>query len=607
MTSRESLVNGDNLFELWRLFISCRRAMKHLVVASVENAEIPEASYLLTVFNHSTILWLLKTADELVGLPHAFFGEKYFSQMKTMTFSLVDHTAYIFLTVGKQLMSTALQSIINNEKLHMKLPLHYDKTRKDAYNVIDQHIVTSENVEPWKYLELLAEILADQIRNSTVILKDMGHALKEEIDHNILSLNKLSCVISCLQGFLWGLASTSDSIGIDHVTDKQQSQSLRFNHSCLSRLSNYIVLFENFVYSCISIFIVDDGQDSETHPTHNLPYNNSLYRNVLIESASGCSHHHEPFSVGEQGARSKCSACYRIDIKDSSDDEHTKNSSVKKERSSDSHKKWVINAFRAVQNVDLSNLQNLRGSFLQNLLEGESPHLAFMVRQLFLASAAILKLKCTLLFSNSLKPHGNFYYLSSKSMGLLVQTSHIILQGIAEMVGRPNPFTFVWVDGPLKYLEVVGNYISLSDPTLTKDVYAQLLDIHLRVIGKCISLQGKSATLSSHETGSNTKMLQRETHVSVHKKQSLVGEYSINEFKSQLRLSFRKFIGRPVKLQLRTAVQAIERALIGTPQGCHMVYEVRTGNFDGGTVSPNVAGGIDCLDMVLEYVSGTLQ
>lgn len=581
--------------------------MKHLVVASVENAEIPEASYLLTVFNHSTILWLLKTADELVGLPHAFFGEKYFSQMKTMTFSLVDHTSYIFLTVGKQLMSTALQSIINNEKLHMKLPLHYDKTRKDAYNVIDQHIVTSENVEPWKYLELLAEILADQIRNSTVILKDMGHALKEEIDHNILSLNKLSCVISCLQGFLWGLASTSDSIGIDHVTDKQQSQSLRFNHSCLSRLSNYIVLFENFVYSCISIFIVDDGQDSETHPTHNLPYNNSLYRNVLIESASGCSHHHEPFSVGEQGARSKCSACYRIDIKDSSDDEHTKNSSVKKERSSDSHKKWVINAFRAVQNVDLSNLQNLRGSFLQNLLEGESPHLAFMVRQLFLASAAILKLKCTLLFSNSLKPHGNFYYLSSKSMGLLVQTSHIILQGIAEMVGRPNPFTFVWVDGPLKYLEVVGNYISLSDPTLTKDVYAQLLDIHLRVIGKCISLQGKSATLSSHETGSNTKMLQRETHVSVHKKQSLVGEYSINEFKSQLRLSFRKFIGRPVKLQLRTAVQAIERALIGTPQGCHMVYEVRTGNFDGGTVSPNVAGGIDCLDMVLEYVSGTLQ
>ncbi|RWW80585.1 hypothetical protein BHE74_00011058 [Ensete ventricosum] len=171
------------------------------------------------------------------------------------------------------------------------------------------------------------------------------------------------------------------------------------------------------------------------------------------------------------------------------------------------------------------------------------------------------------------------------------------------MVGRPNPFTFVWVDGPLKYLEVVGNYISLSDPNSTKDVYAQLLDIHLRAIGKCISLQGKSATLSSHETGSNTKMLQRETHVSVHKKQSHVGEYSINEFKSQLRLSFRKFIGRPVKLQLRTAVQAIERALIGTPQGCHMVYEVRTGDFNGGTVSPNVAGGIDCLDLVLEYVS----
>ncbi|URE05687.1 Urb2/Npa2 family [Musa troglodytarum] len=69
----------------------------------------------------------------------------------------------------------------------------------------------------------------------------------------------------------------------------------------------------------------------------------------------------------------------------------------------------------------------------------------------------------------------------------------------------------------------------------------------------------------------------------------------------------RKFIGRPVKLHLRTAIQAIERALIGTPQGCHMVYEVRTGDFDGGTVSPNVAGGIDCLDLVLEYVSVSIK
>jgi hypothetical protein len=41
-------------------------------------------------------------------------------------------------------------------------------------------------------------------------------------------------------------------------------------------------------------------------------------------------------------------------------------------------------------------------------------------------------------------------------------------------------------------------------------------------------------------------------------------------------------------------------------EGCPIIYEITTGNVDGGKVSSTVAAGIDCLDLVLEYVSGKI-
>lgn len=57
-------------------------------------------------------------------------------------------------------------------------------------------------------------------------------------------------------------------------------------------------------------------------------------------------------------------------------------------------------------------------------------------------------------------------------------------------------------------------------------------------------------------------------------------------------------------MHLNATLQVIERALVGVNQYSHSIYEVKTGTSDGGTVSSDVAAGIDCLYLVLDSVPG---
>ncbi|XP_008795175.2 uncharacterized protein LOC103710995 [Phoenix dactylifera] len=601
-------------YELFKLFISCRRAMKYLVMASVEgNSEARQSLYLCTLFNcPSSILWLLKSVYEIGGLPKTFFGENYSNQVENMIFSLIDHTCYLFLTISKEQMNSAISSLINNEKLPMNLPVHDVPGGKDSLNEGDEYSVTSDYIETWKSIELMADILMDQTKNLPVTLESGIYAIKPEACFSILSWNKLSSIVSCSQSFLWGLASALDSSYKD--CSKGKPQSLTLMPWCVSKLSSYISVFENFVNLCLNILLVDNrkGIDFLKHlPEWNCD-NGFLSLDVLVGSAAKCScceveiFAENHLKTHKQSERPESSASgYDHDSKNPSDYEHTKGSRSLEQIPLSAHANHVANAFNGIHAIDLSNLQHLNKPLLHNLLKGESRQIAFTLSHLFNASAAILKLKCMLPFSTYLASQFNCSHLASKPMAILIGTSHIVLRGVAEMVDMPDPFIFIWVDGIVKYLEVVGNYFSLADPTLSNNVFAQIIHSHLRAIGRCISFQGKAATLSSHETGSNTKMLQSQKESSGSDMQFLDhGQCSIDAFKARLRMSFRKFISTPLTLHLKAAVQAIERALVGVQEGHNAVYEINTGNVNGGKVSSVVAAGIDCLDLVLESISG---
>jgi hypothetical protein len=74
--------------------------------------------------------------------------------------------------------------------------------------------------------------------------------------------------------------------------------------------------------------------------------------------------------------------------------------------------------------------------------------------------------------------------------------------------------------------------------------------------------------------------------------------------KTRLRVSFKAYIERQSELHLLSTIEAVERALVGVQEGFAVIYDIKTSK-DGGEISTLVAAGIDCLDMIIEFVSGT--
>ncbi|ONK73407.1 uncharacterized protein A4U43_C04F31180 [Asparagus officinalis] len=529
------LKNGTNSslcepYELVRLFISCRRVMKSLVSSSLDdNCGPTDSASISSVFGSSdSILWLLESVSEIVGLPHALFGVTYSSWLQDVIFPLIDHTSYIFLAISEKQMSAIKDFKINEKKLFR------------------EHSV-----------DIMAEILKDQVRN---LFTSMGslQEIKPEDRVRVLGCSRLAVIISCFQGFLWGLVSAIDSINQDVPTVNPQYS--RLIPACLPILCECITLFEEILNLCLNLLTSSQAM---------VVICSTGYHDNNGNSPSECAFSESPF-------------CKEKDV-----------------LPLDTAGK--ANLVNQVQETNLSKLKNLKGPLLESLLKGEDPQIAYTLGKLFTASAAILKLKGMLRFPRSLGSKVSYSKVAVNPI-LVLETSVLILKEMAEMVGRMEPVSFVCLDGILTFLEAVGS--SNGDLNLSEDFYSQIIDTHLRAIGKCISLQGKSATLYSHESGSSSKMLQSHNELNRNDLQLLDQiKLRLNAFKVRLSISFKKFI-LPKKFDLMIALQLLERALVGAQPDCNTVHDLTTGNLDGGEVSSTVAAGLNCLELVLESLSG---
>ncbi|XVF67867.1 hypothetical protein PTKIN_Ptkin10aG0156400 [Pterospermum kingtungense] len=268
------------------------------------------------------------------------------------------------------------------------------------------------------------------------------------------------------------------------------------------------------------------------------------------------------------------------------------NQQPRSEYDAQSSQKLDYNNMDSRVDVDLVEHPCPNKHLLQELLKGDHPDRAILLRQLLITYSAFPRL--------NLRVDGA--RLSSGMAPLIIDISQVLLLELANSSEIPPPFTFVWLDGAVKYLEELGSHFPLTDSALIENAYVKLIELHLKAIGKCISLQGKRATLESHERESSTKILHGDKDLP----ESFLshGSHCLDEFKARLRMSFKVFIKNPSELQLLSAIQAIERALVGVKGDHPMIYEISTGSADGGMVSSTVAAGIDCLDLILEYGSG---
>ncbi|XP_010536016.1 PREDICTED: uncharacterized protein LOC104811117 [Tarenaya hassleriana] len=242
--------------------------------------------------------------------------------------------------------------------------------------------------------------------------------------------------------------------------------------------------------------------------------------------------------------------------------------------------------------INLEVTEDVKKRVLESLIKDDSSEAALVLRQLLITSAAVLRLNM----------HVDGIALSPNLVSVLTGVSYVLLSSLADVTGAPKEFSFIWLDGALKFLEELGNYFSSSNPALDRDLYSKMIELHLKVIGKCISLQGKEATLASHETGFGTNVVHAKKVSSEDNLSNTL--HWLDEFKERLRMSFKAFIQNSSEFHFLAGIQAIERALIGVWEVCPAIYKIQTGNRDGGKISSTAAAAIDCLDLILEHASG---
>ncbi|XP_016491227.2 uncharacterized protein LOC107810906 isoform X3 [Nicotiana tabacum] len=540
-----------NCYELLRLLVTCRRTFKNLILTSCEDKKGHQSLLACLLSESSPVIWFMKSLSVINGFQSAISRETS-PQLKHMIFSLMDHTSFILLTLFK-------------DQFKVILALTAGKSYGGALSSADGHEETDmkengpcpdflDNGDARRSVLSVADTLMEHAQD---LLDSLNVAFVNRKVGDLAGLQeieKVSPVVSCFQGFLCGLASAMDSL------DVKSSSTLIESTSCDLKLLSTMKACADLLNSVLHLLFLEGDQCpqglSSTHFSIETEFCNKL------------------LSMGTHPSR---------------DSANEVDSVIKEEQHSGS----AGSGFESLlANVDFGQ-QYLRKSLLQGLLKGENLDAAFCLRQIFNASSAILKFSL----------HTKSTSLLSSLLPILVRVSQVLLFEFANHCGALEQFSFIWLDGVVKFIGELGKIFPLLNPLSSRDFFVKQIELHLRAMGKCISLQGKDATLASREIESSTKMLSGLPELDLPNSNWL---NHLDELKSRLRMSFTNFVSRSSELHLLSAIQAIERALVGVQEHCIINYEVTTGCLDGGKVSANVAAGIDCLDLILESVSGGL-
>lgn len=539
-----------NSYQIFQLLLTCRRVLQILAVASskddVNGSQSPPCLFPLP--------WLLKSLSVAIGFQHAFPKDVAF-EARAAVFSFLDYTSNVLLTVIRNEYKRAVSSLVS---VRENVDFGNEESDQPGCNLPSY---PKETLGACQSILELAKALEDNLQKSLTTVREASVDKKIECMAGSQDLNKLSSIIACFQGLLWGLASTLGDKTAVHSNSRMKSSS--YNVELMTIIKSCVDAYMDFATIFVKALFIEDN------PTLDMPtYGDGL----RARTSSG------QYGGSRDGPNEGCPTGEMVpsDI----NDDLTK---CKPKRKSSLAFPDLEAFLTEVQHQKL----HLKKSLLIQVFRGENAEVAFFLRQLFIACSAILRLNLQMEFTS----------LSWSLFPIVVDISEFMLLEFSRSE-LPNQFTFSWLDGVVRFLEELGNYFTHFDPSLSKDFYVKLIVLHQRAIGKCICLQGREAKLASQERGSLTKLAgQVQSQFSWERSQ-------LAEMKERLRMSFITYIRKSSEFHLLSVIQAVERALVGVREGLLTNYEIVCGSLNGGEVSSVVAAGIDCLDSIVEFVTG---
>lgn len=558
-------LNMQSALEIFRLFVSCRKVLKILTAASCKEnidgqpelpSKLPQYSFPLS--------WLPKSLFVLIGFRRAF-PEDISLEVQFASCSLMDHTSNALLIVSRDTFARAFNSCISSKKFHRKRK-ELKPNLKESDLSEDTHLVNHcENLVAGKSIIHVAKLLEE------FLISSLDHFVGACVDKKLerlagfQGLSKLSAIMACFQGLFWGLASVLVDINTVNCDIRVKLSSC--NADLMTKIDSWVHSCVNFIIFCLKAVLL------EGDTVLNMPVSDN---NVLGTRESSTCGYDCSADASDEGEMQPAEKMIPFDIKGDIVECNLKREPALPKLEA------LLTKFQHEKNC-------LKSNILLELLRGENADMSFFLQQLFIACSAVLRLNLQI----------NLNSISWDWLPIVVNISQHLLLKFSSSYELTNQFAFVWLLGVVKFLEELGSYFSQFDPSLSRDLYVKLVGLHIMGIGKCISLQGKEATLTSQERGLHVKMLAStmESHLS-EETSKLV------DLKARLRISFTSYIRKSSELHLLSAIQAVERALVGVQEGSMTNYEIRCGSSDGGEVSADVAAGVDCLYLILEFATG---
>ncbi|XP_020202862.1 uncharacterized protein LOC109788528 isoform X2 [Cajanus cajan] len=557
----QSSVYQDYYCEYLRLFVSCRKALRFIVKGFCEKADTTQSSPNSIISGNSfPVLWISKSLSVVVGIKEAF-SAKSIILCKSLMLSLMDHTSYVLFDIGKY-------HIVHVFYIGQEAEMPHEEISNHETSHKENHLLPSSEdspkLEALKCLTFISENLKEQVQSLLVSVHNTPRDVSVGFGLSYENIDRLSSSVSCFGGVLWGLTSYMGQIDSKECDKKEKVLMWKSEHafeldSCISSLVELTDLLVNKL-------LFESNQLSKS--SHNKCFVSQANASAVTQQ--------------ESKAAATCFTSSAIDnvSKSASDLERMLNPESE------------TSVARVLASLDSTEPQGLNKPLLQSLVKGDHPEIAFSLRQLLIASSSLLRL--------NLKKGDCFY--PSSSVPTLIEVSQVLLLEYIEMVVVPQQSAFLLLNGALSYLRELAGYFPFTDPSSSIKIYTKLIQIQMRAIGKTILLQGKRATLTYHERQSTTESLHYKGSVEAYSPSELHC-FSLDVFKTRLQMLFKAYIEGQSELHLLSIIQAIERSLVGVQEGCTMIYNVKTSK-DGGDISSLVAAGIDCFDMILDFVSG---
>ncbi|RDX78601.1 hypothetical protein CR513_41099, partial [Mucuna pruriens] len=577
----QSTVYQDYYCEYLRLFVSCRKALRYILKGFCENekADAIQSSPNSIISGSSLpVLWVSKSLSVVVGIKEAF-SAKNIILCKSLMFSLMDHTSYVLFGIGKY-------QIVHVFSIGKEAEMPCEEISNHKISHEENHLLPSSQdspkLEALKCLTLMSENLKEQIERLLVSVHNTPHNVNMGFNLAYENINRLSSAVSCFSGVLWGLTSFME----DAKDSDKKEKVLRWKSEHAFELNSCIFSLVELTDFLVNKLLIESNQLSKN--SHNKQHFEKPSLNFSLSgtnySSPECSVSKANVSAGKEKESKVAATCFTSSV-------------IGNVSKSDSDLGGMLNpesensVARVLAGVDSTEPQGLNKPLLQSLVKGDHPEIAFSLRQLLIASSSLLRLNL----------QKDDCFLPSSLVPTLIEISQVLLLEFTGMVGNPQQSAFFLLDGALSYLRELAGYFPLTDPTSSRKFYTKWMQIHMRAIGKTILMQGKRAKLTFHERQSSIKTLHKGS-VEAYSPTELHC-FFVDDFKTRLRMSFKAYIERSSELHLLSTIQAIERSLVGVQEGCTMIYDVKTSK-DGGKISSLVAAGIDCFDMLLEFVSG---